>query len=96
MFTLRSRLEKLNVIQPYNSIVPPRTDPEESAMMEAECEGKSPEGNRVANAQFSRERTHSEQLIICCCGVIIARATFFRSEAITSVKVNCLQLLQSP
>ncbi|KAJ7121167.1 hypothetical protein C8R44DRAFT_622980 [Mycena epipterygia] len=34
--------------------------------------------------RLSRRWTHNEQLMVRCCGVIISRATFFGSEAITA------------
>ncbi|KAJ6577694.1 hypothetical protein B0H19DRAFT_931792 [Mycena capillaripes] len=36
--------------------------------------------------RLSRRWTHNEQLLVRCCGIILSRATFFGSEAITSVK----------
>jgi hypothetical protein len=39
--------------------------------------------------RLSRRWTHNEQLIVRCCGIILSRATFFGSEAITAVKVCC-------
>ncbi|KAF7370162.1 hypothetical protein MSAN_00646600 [Mycena sanguinolenta] len=36
--------------------------------------------------KLTRSWTHNEQLFVRCCGVIISRATFFGSEAITGVK----------
>lgn len=42
--------------------------------------------------RLSRRWTHNEQLIVRCCGIILSRATFFGSEAITSVKVRFLAL----
>ncbi|KAI0309790.1 hypothetical protein OF83DRAFT_1157459 [Amylostereum chailletii] len=47
---------------------------------------KSDAGNRKLKARFGRRRTHNEQLIVCCCGVIAARATMFGAEAISGVK----------
>lgn len=38
--------------------------------------------------RLSRRWTHNEQLMIRCCGIILSRATFFGSEALTSVKVS--------
>lgn len=46
-------------------------------------------GHRRIRAQFSRRRTHNEQVIVAPCGVIIARATFFGAEALNAVAV-CL------
>ena len=39
-------------------------------------------------AQFGRRRTHNEQIIVAPCGVIIARATFYGAEAVSSVAVR--------
>jgi CxC6 like cysteine cluster associated with KDZ transposases len=52
------------------------------------CEGKPIEGNCSTRAQFSRHHTHNEQFIIRSCGMIVARATFFGSEAVSSVHVS--------
>lgn len=51
------------------------------------CDPKSTEGNRQPRAQFGRRRTHNEQLVVACCGIIIARATMFGAEAVSGVKV---------
>lgn len=37
---------------------------------------------------FSRRWTHNEQLMVRPCGIVIARATFFGSEAVSAVKVS--------
>jgi hypothetical protein len=55
---------------------------------------KSKLGNRKLKAQFGRRRTHSEQLLIRPCGVIVARATFFGAEAVSNVLVCYLISLQ--
>jgi hypothetical protein len=33
-------------------------------------------------------RTHNEQLVVACCGVILGRGTMFGAEAISGVKVS--------
>ncbi|TFK59183.1 hypothetical protein BDN72DRAFT_906089 [Pluteus cervinus] len=48
--------------------------------------GKPEEGNKPPKARFARRRSHNEQLIVSCCGVIIARATMFGAEAVSAVK----------
>ena len=48
---------------------------------------KSDSGNQQAKAHFSRHRTHNEQLMVSCCGVILAHGTMFGAEAISGVKV---------
>ena len=62
--------------------------------------GRSLYGSSVADAsdqtrkqpqvklQTRRNYTHNEQLLVMCCGIIIARATFYTSEAVSSVKVS--------
>lgn len=57
---------------------------------EMECNGKAEEGNqgkRRLRASFGVRRTHNEQLIMRPCGVILARATFYGSEAVSAVNV---------
>ncbi|KAF8168554.1 hypothetical protein B0H34DRAFT_779819 [Crassisporium funariophilum] len=50
------------------------------------CEArKSPTGNKKIKCQFGRRRTHNEQTLVCPCGVIVARATFFGAEAVSNV-----------
>ncbi|KAF8573676.1 hypothetical protein K439DRAFT_1624888 [Ramaria rubella] len=53
------------------------------------CDEKSPAGNQRLCAQFGQRQTHNEQLMIRPCGVIISRATFFGSEAISAVRIGC-------
>ena len=53
-------------------------------------EGLTPEASKRLTGQFSRRWTHNEQLFVRCCGVIVSRATFFGSEAISAVKVLIL------
>ncbi|KZV79158.1 hypothetical protein EXIGLDRAFT_820929 [Exidia glandulosa HHB12029] len=78
MFQLRRRLEKLKVSQ-TNSALPATIDYADV------CEGKPESGNRQLRAKFGRSRTHNEELCVASCGVILGRATFFGSEAPTSV-----------
>ena len=42
--------------------------------------------------QVGRGRTHNEQIIVCPCGIITARVTFYGAEAVTSVAV-CRSLM---
>lgn len=39
-----------------------------------------------------RRWTHNEQLFVCCCGVILSRATFFGSEGILGVVVSTISI----
>ncbi|PPQ64861.1 hypothetical protein CVT26_002579 [Gymnopilus dilepis] len=60
-----------------------------------ECEGKPEVGNRRLKAYFGRRRTHNEQIIMRPCGVILSRATFYGSEAVSSVNVEPLSFVLS-
>jgi hypothetical protein len=51
------------------------------------CDEKNAFSNRTFKAQLGRRWTHNEQLIVRPCGIIIARATFFGAEAVSSVAV---------
>ena len=44
--------------------------------------------SRKLRAHFGRKRTHNEQLFVAPCGIIIARETFYHSEAPSSVVVS--------
>ncbi|THU81591.1 hypothetical protein K435DRAFT_693216, partial [Dendrothele bispora CBS 962.96] len=44
---------------------------------------------KTVQAQFGRKRTHNEQLIISPCGMILARETFYHSEAFSLVANFC-------
>ena len=52
-----------------------------------------PATKKKIRAQFGRKRTHNEQIIVCPCGIIVARETFFGAEAIPSVVVCCILFL---
>ena len=43
-------------------------------------------------AQFGRQRTHNEQVIVAPCGMIIARETFYGAEAVSTVVVSWVLL----
>ncbi|EIN04542.1 hypothetical protein PUNSTDRAFT_76162 [Punctularia strigosozonata HHB-11173 SS5] len=83
-FQLRRLLQKQGIVQPADSMdsgtsiaEPPEDEP---------CDGKPDDGNQVPKIRLGRRRTHNEQLIFCCCGVIAARATMFGAESITGAK----------
>lgn len=50
--------------------------------------GKSDAGNYQPKARFDRRKTHNEQLVVACCGIILARGTMFGAESISGVKVS--------
>ncbi|KAG2746555.1 hypothetical protein P692DRAFT_201877121 [Suillus brevipes Sb2] len=94
LFQLRARLKRAGVTLPLDS-VPSPTDSGSSnpnsaeedleVIVDSECDGKPENGNKHLRARFGRRRTHNEQLIMRPCGVILARATFFGSEAVSAV-----------
>jgi hypothetical protein len=91
-FQLTRRLKRSNISQPpdpsdVGGILDADDDPDSEAESEQDVP-KSDEGNRKVKARFGRRRTHNEQLIVCCCGVIAARATMYGAEAITGVAVR--------
>ncbi|KAF8218781.1 hypothetical protein L208DRAFT_1347395 [Tricholoma matsutake] len=44
---------------------------------------KSDLGNQQPKARFSRWKTHNKQLVVACCGVIVARGAMFGAESIS-------------
>ena len=50
-------------------------------------------GRSGVRAQFTRNRTHNEQIIVAPCGTIIARVTFYGAEAISGVAVRACSLV---
>lgn len=89
IFQLRAQLKKAGVAVLVDSV--PLEDIHESDSEDDEalgCNGKHEGGNRRLRAYFGRRRTHNEQLIMRPCGVILSRATFFGSEAISVVHVR--------
>lgn len=47
---------------------------------------RSNSGNQQPKARFSHHQNHNEQLIVSCCGVILAHGTMFGAEVISGVK----------
>lgn len=94
-FLLRKRLQRVGVQQPSTSLGLDSVVEENLAEL-LDIDGddpidpvhKSDNGNRPSKAMFARRRTHNEQLVVCSCGIISARATMFGAEAISGVKVS--------
>ena len=113
MFQLRKRLERRRTtliddsMSPNQQEVDPLTALANDDAVEMEgstsCAGKSETGNVRLRARFGRSRTHSEQLCVATCGVVLRRATFYGSEAVNGVRVStslffllCLTALAVP
>ena len=92
LFQLRARLKKAGLSIPPDSMA---AEEDESMSEEAiECDGKSNKGNsHHLKARFGTRRTHNEELIMRPCGIILARATFYGSEAVSAVNVCELNFL---
>ncbi|KAK1234616.1 hypothetical protein PQX77_002180 [Marasmius sp. AFHP31] len=82
-FMLRKRLLHANGVPDGND-----EDADKVLELQPSSTHKSDLGNRQVKARFGRRRTHNEQLIVCSCGVIAARATMFGAEAISGVKLQ--------
>lgn len=106
LFQLRARLKKAGVAVPPDSVSllenNDDSEHEEEMVIEStpngpvealDCDGKPEEGNRRLRAYFGGRRTHNEQLIMRPCGVILSRATFYGSEAVSAVNVGIHLLL---
>lgn len=88
-FQLQQRLKRAFIGQVTDSLASQTRIDDDDDM---EDTPKSDQGNYKPKARFGRRRTHNEQLIVCCCGVIAARATMFGAEAISGVKVCSISL----
>ncbi|KAJ7217110.1 hypothetical protein GGX14DRAFT_358484, partial [Mycena pura] len=53
-------------------------------------------GRSLYGSSTRRNYTHNEQLLVMCCGIIIARATFYTSEAVSSVKQFLKKIYPDP
>ncbi|KAJ7275992.1 hypothetical protein C8J57DRAFT_1061972, partial [Mycena rebaudengoi] len=74
--------------EPELNIALPNPADDDDEIEMPSCEGKSAKGNRTLRARFTRWHTHNEQLCVTSCGIILARATFFGSEAPNGVRVG--------
>ncbi|KAG6835179.1 hypothetical protein H0H93_004238 [Arthromyces matolae] len=95
-FQLKHRLQKRQLSQLTDTLDPSdhpddnsEDEPEENVYKDSVK--KSDQGNRPPKARFERRRTHNEQLLVACCGMILARSTMFGAESITGAKVDFLK-----
>lgn len=94
-FQLKERLRRQGAVVASSSIpagsapVLSGGDSDDDEILPRVDEGAKPDaGNRAPRVRWGRRRTHNEQLIVCCCGVIIGRTTMFGAESLTLVKVS--------
>ncbi|KAI0730482.1 hypothetical protein C8Q76DRAFT_669048 [Earliella scabrosa] len=52
---------------------------------------RKPNSRKKQKSAITRRFTHNEQLIVRCCGIIVARATFFEAESMSNVFEFLLQ-----
>lgn len=105
IFQLRARLKKAGVAVPVDSVAleDGHADDDEviiesgpTGPVELDCDSKPAGGNRRLRAYFGKRRTHNEQLIMRPCGVIVSRATFYGSEAVSAVNVGSSSNILKP
>ncbi|PPQ67448.1 hypothetical protein CVT26_007242 [Gymnopilus dilepis] len=97
IFRLREQAAKVALPLDSAPTSQPANGSDNEASAEAEtCEGKPEVGNRKLKAYFGRRRTHNEQIIMRPCGVILSRATFFGSEAVSAVNEFAKATFPSP
>lgn len=92
MFQLRARLRKMKLPESGNVDISEGLDASDEVEEVVSVEQPSqpnPASSKQPKlkARFGRRWTHNEQLFVRCCGIIISRATFYGSEAISGVKV---------
>ncbi|KAJ3770157.1 hypothetical protein FB446DRAFT_790719 [Lentinula raphanica] len=82
-----SKLQRVGV-QPQSSLdaISEEASPADLPDDGVDSTHKSDKGNRPSKVIFSRRTTHNEQLVVCTCGVIAARATMYGAESISGVK----------
>ncbi|KAJ3990923.1 hypothetical protein F5050DRAFT_1582260, partial [Lentinula boryana] len=86
-FLLRQRLQRAGVQQPRSSLLLDGISEDDSLDDDSgDLAHKSDKGNRLSKVMFARRTTHNEQLVVCTCGVIVARATMYGAESISGVK----------
>ncbi|KDQ28715.1 hypothetical protein PLEOSDRAFT_1039350 [Pleurotus ostreatus PC15] len=96
-FQLRKRLERHNIAHLADSVAPLDTETiTDGQDLPMDPVHKSEAGNQTVKARFGRRRTHNEQLVVACCGVITGRATMFGAEAISGVKDALKSIYQTP
>jgi hypothetical protein len=89
-FRLRELLRRQNVLQFPDSMTIDVSDIDidDDGRDASDPNLKSDKGNQQPKARFARRRTHNEQLVVSCCGMVLARGTMYGAEAISGVKVQ--------
>ncbi|KIO03571.1 hypothetical protein M404DRAFT_144986, partial [Pisolithus tinctorius Marx 270] len=95
LFQLHARLTRAGLSVPSDSVI--GDEGEDVGEESIECDGKSDKGNAYClKARFGTQCTHNEQLIMRPCGIILAQATFYGSEAISAVNEFAKAVFPTP
>jgi hypothetical protein len=100
-FQLHGKLQRASVANPVDVEGAEMTAEEVEEMELADenngqlpCTSKPDAGIHKIRAVFGRRRTHNEQIMVCPCGMIIARETFFGSETTPQTVISRLFLFE--
>ncbi|KIM42532.1 hypothetical protein M413DRAFT_408395 [Hebeloma cylindrosporum] len=96
LFQLRARLHRAGITVPADSASTEAPVGDDEEVILESCDGKSEGGNRRLQAYFGRRRAHNQQLIMRPCGIILSRATFYGSEAVSAVNKFAKATFPSP
>ncbi|KAI5997233.1 hypothetical protein F5J12DRAFT_906966 [Pisolithus orientalis] len=95
LFQLHAQLTRAGLSVPSDSVI--GDEGEDVGEESTECVGKSDKGNAYClKARFGTQCTHNEQLIMRPCGIILAWATFYGSEAISAVSEFAKAVFPTP
>jgi hypothetical protein len=87
-FQLKQWLQKSNAAHMSDSMGRSAEVDDEDEIELTQATQKLDLGNWQPKAHFGCRKTHNEQLIVACCGVITVRGTMFSAESISGVKVS--------
>jgi hypothetical protein len=89
MFQLHSRLRKAGISQvPMAGATSTLEGEDDESGEEHVQDDNGIQPKHRLKGKLYRNWTHNEQLFVCCCGIIISRATFFGSEGVSGVNVR--------
>lgn len=80
-------VEENFVIDPSGRVVPDQLDSAGNIIPDNNDHREGPPPKKV-RAQFSRKRSHNEQIFVTPCGEIVARETFYGAEVVSTVVVS--------
>lgn len=87
-FQLKQWLQKSNTAHMSNSMGWSADVDDKDEIELTQDTQKSDLGNQQPKGCFGCWKTHNEQLIVACCGVITVHGTMFSAESISGIKVS--------